>query len=104
MQLDKLVQLINLELKKDSSISVNKICNKLQLRQSTVKTKLRNNGYSYNAEQRQYTKDIPMDNGSTPDIETTKIKSKAEDIQMYNKDIDINSLKELIDMIFLSHR
>lgn len=99
MQIDKLVQLINLELKKDSSISVNKICNKLQLRQSTVKTKLRNNGYSYNAEQRQYTKDIPMDNGSTPDIETTKIKSKAEDIQMYNKDIDINSLKELIDMI-----
>ena len=40
-----------------------------------------------------------MDNGSTPDVETTKIKSKAEDIQVYNKDIDINSLKELIDMI-----
>ena len=56
MQIDKLVQLINLELKKDSSISVNKICNKLQLRQSTVKTQLRNNNYTYNAEQRQYTK------------------------------------------------
>lgn len=61
MQIEKLVTLINLELKKDSNISVNKICNKLQLKQSTVKTQLRNNGYSYNAQQRQYTKDIDID-------------------------------------------
>lgn len=99
MQIDKLVQLINLELKKDSSISVNKICNKLQLRQSTVKTQLRNNNYTYNAELRAYTKDIPKDNQNITEVAVTKIEPKTDDIQRYNKDIDINSLKELIDLI-----
>ncbi|MFQ6883942.1 hypothetical protein [Clostridium sp.] len=99
MQIDKLVQLINLELKKDSSISVNKICNKLQLRQSTVKTQLRNNNYSYNAEQRQYTKNTQKNNENIKEVAVTKIEPKTDDIQRYNKDIDINSLKELIDLI-----
>lgn len=99
MQIDKLVQLINLELKKDSSISVNKICNKLQLRQSTVKTQLRNNNYTYNAEQRQYTKNTQKNNNNIKEIAVTKIEPKTDDIQRYNKDIDINSLKELIDLI-----
>lgn len=99
MQIDKLVQLINLELKKDSSISVNKICNKLQLRQSTVKTQLRNNGYSYNAEQRQYTKNTQKNNENIKEIAVTKIEPKTDDIQRYNKDIDINKLNELISLI-----
>ena len=99
MQIDKLVQLINLELKKDNSISVNKICNKIGIKQSTVKTQLRNNGYSYNAELRQYTKDIPKDNDNINEVAVTEIEPKTDDIQRYNKDIDINSLKELIDLI-----
>lgn len=99
MQIDKLVQLINLELKKDSSISVNKICNKLQLRQSTVKTQLRNNNYTYNAEQRQYTKNTQKNNENIKEVAVTKIEPKTDDIQRYNKDIDINSLKELISLI-----
>lgn len=99
MQIDKLVQLINLELKKDSSISVNKICNKLQLRQSTVKTQLRNNNYTYNAEQRQYTKNTQKNNENIKEVAVTKIEPKTDDIQRNNKDIDINSLKELIDLI-----
>lgn len=99
MQIDKLVQLINLELKKDSSISVNKICNKLQLRQSTVKTQLRNNNYTYNAEQRQYTKNTQKNNENIKEVAVTKIEPKTDYIQRYNKDIDINSLKELIDLI-----
>lgn len=99
MQIDKLVQLINLELKKDSSISVNKICNKLQLKQSTVKTQLRNNNYSYNAELRQYTKDIPKDNDNITEVVVTKIEPKTQGIQRDNKDIDINKLNELIGMI-----
>lgn len=99
MQIDKLVQLINLELKKDSSISVNKICNKLQLKQSTVKTQLRNNNYSYNAELRQYTKDISKDNDNITEVVVTKIEPKTQGIQRDNKDIDINKLNELIGMI-----
>ena len=99
MQIDKLVQLINLELKKDSSISVNKICNKIGIKQSTVKTQLRNNNYTYNAEQRQYTKNTQKNNENIKEVAVTKIEPKTDDIQRYNKDIDINSLKELIDLI-----
>ena len=100
LKIEKLVEYINLELKKDSSISVNRICNKIGIKQSTVKTQLRNNKYSYNAELRAYTKDIPKDNESiVPEVAVTKIEPKTEDIQRYNKDIDINSLKELIDLI-----
>ena len=99
MQIDKLVQLINLELKKDNSISVNKICNKIGIKQSTVKTQLRNNGYSYNAELRQYTKDIPKDNDNINEVAVTEIEAVMKDIQRYNKDIDISKLNELIDMI-----
>lgn len=99
LEIEKLVKLINLELKKDNSISVNKICNKLQLKQSTVKTQLRNNKYSYNAELRAYTKDIPKDNNNIKEIAVTKIEPKTDDIQRYNKDIDINSLKELISLV-----
>ena len=99
MQIDKLVQLINLELKKDSSISVNKICNKIGIKKSTVKTQLRNNNYSYNTEQRQYIKDIQKNNDNIKEISITKIEPKTEDIQRYNKDIDINKLNELISLI-----
>lgn len=99
MQIDKLVTLINLELKKDKNISVNKICNKIGEKQSKVKSQLRDNNYSYNAELRAYTKDIPKDNNNIKEIAVTKIEPKTDDIQRYNKDIDINSLKELIDLI-----
>ena len=103
MQIDKLVQLINLELKKDSSMSVNKICNKIcnniGIKKSTVKTQLRNNNYIYNSELRQYVKDIQKDNDNIKEIKTAKIEPKTEDIQRYNKDIDINKLNELISLI-----
>lgn len=99
MQIEKLVTLINLELKKDSNISVNKICNKLQLKQSTVKTQLRNNGYSYNAQQRQYTKDIQKNNDSIEAEVVATIDHKINNIQKYNKDIDIDKLNELINLI-----
>lgn len=99
MQIEKLVTLINLELKKDTNISVNKICNKLQLKQSTVKTQLRNNGYSYNAQQRQYTKDIQKNNDSIEAEIVATVDHKINDIQKYNKDIDIDKLNELINLI-----
>lgn len=99
MQIEKLVTLINLELKKDTNISVNKICNKLQLKQSTVKTQLRNNGYSYNVQQRQYTKDIQKNNDSIEAEIVATVDHKINDIQKYNKDIDIDKLNELINLI-----
>lgn len=96
MQIDKLVQLINLELKKDKNISVNKICNKIGEKQSKVKSQLRDNNYSYNADLRQY---IQKDNDSITDIIDTKTEPKIDDIQRYNQSIDINKLNELIGMI-----
>ena len=96
MDIDKLVTLINTELQKDNTISVNKICNKLQIKQSTIKTQLRREGYSFNADLRAYTKDIQKDN---IDIKDIIVEPKIDDIQRYNKDIDINKLKELISLI-----
>lgn len=54
MNIDKQVQLINLELKKDKNISANKIIDKLGLK----KSQLRKAKYSYNADLRQYVKDV----------------------------------------------
>lgn len=96
MDIDKLVQLINAELRKDSTTSVNKICNKLQMKQSTVKNQLRKANYTYNAKLREYTKDIQKDNDITKDI---IIEHKIDDTQKDKKDIDIDKLRELISLI-----
>lgn len=54
MEVSKIVAIINSELKKNDKISVNKIIDKIGLKQSTVKGKLRKAGYIFNAEIRQY--------------------------------------------------
>ena len=108
MDINKLVTLINAELKKDNSISVNKICNKLQLKQSTVKTQLRNNNYSFNADLRQYVKEVGQqerqDVGQAikPIIEPKKdnvIQEGTKDLMIQNNYLkdNINVLVEMIE-------
>jgi hypothetical protein len=53
---EQLVTYINLELKKNVKLSVNKICDKIGIKQSTVKSKLHKSGYSFNPEFRKYEK------------------------------------------------
>lgn len=102
MQIEQMVELINSELKKDNNISVNKIIdNILKLKQSTVKSQLRKANYKFNAELREYTKidditkNILKDNIDIKEVDIEPIK---DDIQTYNKDIDINKLSELISI------
>jgi len=105
MEITKIVEYINIELKKDDTASVNKIISKMGEKQSTIKGRLRKEGYSFNAENRCYTKVIPIDNSLIENKNTTKVISsyntnpKQEVIQKYNNDIDMETLKELIELI-----
>lgn len=54
--IDQLVTFINLELKKNSNLSVNKLCDKLDIKRSTLKTKLQKENYSFNNDVKQYEK------------------------------------------------
>lgn len=54
MEVDKIVTIINSELKKNNNINVNKIIDKIGLKRKTVKDKLERAGYIFNAEIRQY--------------------------------------------------
>ncbi|WP_349406762.1 hypothetical protein [Clostridium perfringens] len=50
----QLATVINSELSKNKSISVNKVCEKLSLKPSSVKTKFKRAGYIYNSDERKY--------------------------------------------------
>ena len=54
MDIKQFVIFINKELKKDKSISVNKLCDKLGIKKSTLKSKMSRGNYSYNVDLRQY--------------------------------------------------
>jgi hypothetical protein len=56
LDIDQLVKYINLELKKNSDLSVNKLCDKLEIKRSTFKTKVQKEHYSFNADTRRYEK------------------------------------------------
>ncbi|MEG0297558.1 MAG: hypothetical protein RR620_12640 [Clostridium sp.] len=105
MEIAKIVEYINIELKRNEATSVNKIISKMGEKQSTIKTRLRKDGYSYDAETRSYTKGIPMDNPPSENKDITNViqryntTPKPEVIQKYNEDIDMETLKELIGLI-----
>ena len=56
ISIEKLVQYINLELSKDKNISVNKLCDRIGIKKSTLKSRMTRADYSYNVERRQYIK------------------------------------------------
>lgn len=56
LEIKDLVEYINLELRKNTELSVNKLCDKLEIKRSTLKSKLTKCGYTYNFESRQYLK------------------------------------------------
>lgn len=56
MDIIQFVKFINAELQKDKNISVNKLCDKLSVKKSTLKSKMARGDYSYNVELRQYIK------------------------------------------------
>ena len=54
--IDKMIQYINLELQKNDKLSVNKICDKIDIKQSTFKTWAHKARYSFDIKLRKHTK------------------------------------------------
>lgn len=111
--IDKIIQYINLELQKNDKLSVNKICDKIGIKQSTFKTWAHKAGYSFDMIIRKYTKVIQKDNKENTQAKTkviqmynnsisteneNKIEEKTKVIQEY-KDLNVNKLKELVDLL-----
>lgn len=111
--IDKIIQYINLELKKNDKLSVNKICDKIGIKQSTFKTWAHKEGYSFDIKLRKYTKVIQKDNIKNTKVQTknkeqnnlqvntsniNKYEDKTKVIQKYNE-LDINKLKDLIELL-----
>ncbi len=91
----KLVEIINSELKKNNSISVNKICQELGISRRTVSSRLSRGNYIFDKELRVYRKKGIM------------VKDSSNIIQKYNKSIsddekikltkeELNDIKEII--------
>ena len=60
LEADKLAEYFNIELRKNQNISVNKLCDKIGIKKSTLKSKLTKAGYHYDANIRQYIKQIEV--------------------------------------------
>lgn len=111
--IDKIIQYINLELKKNDKLSVNKICDKIGIKQSTFKTWAHKAGYSFDINIKKYIKVIQKDNIKNTKVQTkikeennlqvstsniNKYEEKTKVIQKYNE-LDINKLKDLIELL-----
>ena len=85
LDIEQLVKYVNLELKKNSNLSVNKLCDNLEIKRSTLKTRLHKEKYFFDTNNRSYEKDkaaIAI-NDSMKDV------IKNDDINK-SKDISIN--------------
>jgi len=86
LDIEQLVKYVNLELKKNSNLSVNKLCDNLEIKRSTLKTKLHKENYFFDANNRSYEK-----NEATIAInDSMKVVIKNDDTNK-SKNISINN-------------
>lgn len=97
MNINQLIKEINLGLKNNPTLSVNKLCDFLEIKQSTLKSKLSKEKYKFNPETRQYIKGDNSINKvvQAEPIEITSVEpnddnSINEVIEVENKEIAIN--------------
>lgn len=95
----KLVQYMNIELKNNPKATVNKLADKLGVKQSTFKTWVHRAGYQFDYKNRCYTKDIQKDKVYEEVAITKEIEKYESLMQSLNNDINIDSLKELVNLI-----
>lgn len=108
MDIKQFVIFINKELKKDKTISINKLADKLGIKKSTLKSKMSRHGYEYKHELRQY----ELINHNTCSItsereqDTQVQEQKKEVIKVDNtssitllQNIDMNKLNLLLNNI-----
>jgi hypothetical protein len=101
MDIGRFVNFINGELQKDKTISVNRLCEKLNIKKSTLKSKMSRGKYSYNHDLRQYIKN------NTTDSTIEVLKEVKEEVAVTKEDntysatplnnIDIDRLNLLLD-------
>lgn len=100
--IDNLVQYVNLELQKNPKATVNKLCDKIGIKQSTFKSRVHRANYIFDFKKRIYVKE---DNiavkklNSSIEYENKTIKANDYTMQKYNKSIDVDALNELISLL-----
>lgn len=99
MDIGQLVKFINADLQKNKNLSVNKWCDKVGIKKSTLKNKMSRENYKYNADLRQYVKEDITHNITPGKEETKPIKKIITHNITTNKDIDYDKLNLLLDNI-----
>lgn len=110
ISIEKLVQYINLELSKDKNISVNKLCDRIGIKKSTLKSRMTRADYSYNIDLRQYAKDNTTNNTIEvqQEVAVAKDDNTSNTTELNNIDIDklnllLNNLDSLLDLVNKKH-
>lgn len=99
ISIEKLVQYINIELSKDKTISVNKLCDRIGIKKSTLKSRMTRANYSYNVELRQYTKDNITSNTTEVLQEVAVAKEDTTSNITELNNIDVEKLNLLLNNI-----
>ncbi|MEX0053019.1 DUF4250 family protein [Clostridium butyricum] len=111
MDIKQFVIFINKELNKDKTISINKLADKLEIKKSTLKSKMSRHGYEYNHDLRQYqlidrtTSNITSKNEDVEQVqgqqkEVTKVDTTSSITSLENVDVNkLNLLLNNIDML-----
>lgn len=98
VSIEKLVKYVNMELSKDKTISVNKLCQKINIKKSTLKSRMSRANYRYNPDLRQYVEGDTTSNTTVATAEEVAI--SKEDNASNTKllaDIDLNKLNLLLN-------
>jgi len=110
ISIEKLVQYINLELSKDKNISVNKLCDRIGIKKSTLKSRMTRADYSYNIELRQYIKDNTTNNTTevlqevaVPKEDTMNKVILLNDVETDKLNLLLNNLDSLLELVNKKH-
>lgn len=101
LSIEQLVEYINLELKKNSNLSVNKLADKIGIKRSTLKSRLQKGEYSFNAELRMYEKSevvVSIDDSMKPvikndDNEVKQVIKIGDDDMTFSHEIKSNLIE-----------
>lgn len=113
LSIDEQVQFFNIELRKDAKTSITKLCKIYGLNKSTIVSRFGSAGYSYSFDNREYTKDILIQNDNndiTKDIliqnDNKSITNEIVGVELIKKDLlelqefkkTYKDIQELLDM------
>lgn len=103
LSIEKQIEFINNELKKDSNISVTKLCKKYGLKKNTIVSRFTKLGYKYNSDIRQYIKSNQVIQNNNKSINNNKIEvsknNNSKELQEFKElKTTLAEVKELLDM------